>query len=369
MNLIVMNIEDLTKDYKDGMGIYDVCAKYHIGKLKLKKILSDNGVELRKKGKQPMDKSDFVVADYRIKKYNERDGYHYVAVDKNNGTRYNDHMNSAGCLTTHIEKVYGISTPTLYDRRIYYMKTGNYWWEQWFNIIEERNLEKKVNKTVTKVVKKSTNLQQIDYNNLEFGFLREDTRRANFKGSDDIYKIKRTGLEVYLSVIFPSVNDWVHDESIGEINGVKYRFRPDYRSESLKMIVEFDGIGHYNDPTIVLDDIRKTSLYESAGYKVVRIPYFIQLTNDVVKQMFDVEMDRKLFDETIASMSIRWKNTPAFLCHLGVKRMADEIVKYPQQMEVNLSELRREENLYDNGSELSGYRLLMSEIESKRKVI
>lgn len=44
--------------------------KYHVGKLKIKKILSDNGVELRKKGKQPMDKSSFVVADYRIKNYN-----------------------------------------------------------------------------------------------------------------------------------------------------------------------------------------------------------------------------------------------------------------------------------------------------------
>lgn len=136
-----MNIEELLEDYKNGMGIYDVCAKYHIGKLKVKKILSDNGIELRKKGKQPMDKSDFVVANYRVKKYKEREGYHYVAVDKNNGTRYNDHMNSAGCLTTHIEKMYGIPTPSLYDRRMYYMKTGNYWWEQWFDIVEEKDIE------------------------------------------------------------------------------------------------------------------------------------------------------------------------------------------------------------------------------------
>ena len=82
-----MNTEELINDYKSGMSIYDVCEKYHIGKLKVKKILSDNGVELRKKGKQPMDKSSFVVTDYRVKKYKEHDGYHYVAVDKNNGTK------------------------------------------------------------------------------------------------------------------------------------------------------------------------------------------------------------------------------------------------------------------------------------------
>ena len=115
-----MNTEELINDYKSGMSIYDVCEKYHVGKLKVKKILSDNGVELRKKGKQPMDKSSFVVADYRIKKYKEHDGYHYVAIDKNNGTKYNDHMNNAGLLTTHIEKVYNVKVPTLYDRRKYY---------------------------------------------------------------------------------------------------------------------------------------------------------------------------------------------------------------------------------------------------------
>jgi len=134
-----MEIENIIKDYKDGMGIYEVCAKYHIGKVKLKKILSENGVELRKKGKQPMDKSSFVVNDYHIKKYDEHNGFHYVAVDKNDGTRFNDHMNSAGLLTTHIEKKYGVETPTLYDRRKYYMETGNYWWEQWFDIVEEKD--------------------------------------------------------------------------------------------------------------------------------------------------------------------------------------------------------------------------------------
>lgn len=134
-----MEIENLIKDYKDGMGIYEVCAKYHIGKVKLKKILSENGVELRKKGKQPMDKSSFVVNDYHIKKYEEHNGFHYVAVDKKTGVSYKDYMNNAGLLTTHIEKEYGMETPTLYDRRKYYMETGNYWWEQWFDIVEEKD--------------------------------------------------------------------------------------------------------------------------------------------------------------------------------------------------------------------------------------
>ena len=78
-----MNIEEIIKDYKNGLGIYDICEKYHIGKLKLKKILSDNNIEIRKKGKQPMDKSLFAVKDYTIRKYEVHEGFHYVAIDKN----------------------------------------------------------------------------------------------------------------------------------------------------------------------------------------------------------------------------------------------------------------------------------------------
>lgn len=134
-------MDDLVLDYKNGMGLYDICEKYHIGKVKAKKILLENSVEIRKKGKQPMDKSSFAVDDYKVEKYAKHDGFHYVAVDKNNGFKTNDYMNLAGVLTTHIEKEYGIQIPTLYDRRIYYMKSGNYWWEQWFDIIEEKNEE------------------------------------------------------------------------------------------------------------------------------------------------------------------------------------------------------------------------------------
>ena len=139
-----MNNEEIIKDYQGGMGIYDVCAKYHIGKIRLKNILSENGVELRKKGKQPIDKSSFVIADYSIEKYKKHDGFHYIAVDKQNGIAYNDYMNNGGFLTSHIKNVYNVEIPSLYDRRKYYMETGNYWWEQWFYIKEEKDIEYKV---------------------------------------------------------------------------------------------------------------------------------------------------------------------------------------------------------------------------------
>lgn len=129
---------EIVKDYVGGMNLYDVCAKYHIGKLKVKDILKSNGVELRKRGKQACDKSGYVVSDFHIKKYKAEDGFYYVAIDKENGVSYNDYMNEAGLLTTHIKNTYNVEIPSLYDRHIYYMKTGNYWWEQWFDIVKKK---------------------------------------------------------------------------------------------------------------------------------------------------------------------------------------------------------------------------------------
>lgn len=137
------NIRSIINDYEEGLSIYNICEKYHIGKIKLKKILSDNSITLRKKGKQPIDKTNFIIDDYKKEKYPQIEGYHYIAVDKFSGETYNDYMNNGGFLTSHIKKKYNEKIPSLYNRRLFYMKTGNYWWEQWFNIIKVKNEETK----------------------------------------------------------------------------------------------------------------------------------------------------------------------------------------------------------------------------------
>lgn len=136
----------------------------------------------------------------------------------------------------------------------------------------------------------------------KWGFLRETTDLAIKSGKDRDTGLHRTGLDEYLKAIFPNVNDWIHDKALGEINGIRYRSRPDYRSEQLKMIIEFDGIQHYTKPDVIEKDYRLNEVYEKLGYKVVRIPYFIQLTNKAIKTLFGVTVDKELFDETIPSL-------------------------------------------------------------------
>lgn len=187
----------------------------------------------------------------------------------------------------------------------------------------------------------------------KWGFLRETTEAAIKAGIDRGTGLHRTGLNEYLKVIFPDIDDWVHDKALGvTVNNKVCRKRPDYRSEKLKMIVEFDGIQHYTMPDRIKNDVLNTKFYESLGYKVVRIPYFIQLTNKAVKYFFNVDVKEPLFNENIHSMDKNDRNTPAFLCGAGVLRMIEEFKHHPEQYRVNKEFLISQNDQFLTGVDL-----------------
>lgn len=192
-------------------------------------------------------------------------------------------------------------------------------------------------------------------NNKVWGYLRETTEMALEAGVDPANGMPRTGLDEYLKEIFPETTDWIHDKPIKMVNGKKCRYRPDYRSESLKLIIEYDGVQHYTSPKQIRDDEERTALYTEGGYKVVRIPYFIQLSQKVVNRMFGKDVG-ELFDDDIASMSIEsiktnHPNTPAFMCPAGIARMAKEFHEYsPEQYETNIRFLIGENDEFLTGA-------------------
>ena len=180
--------------------------------------------------------------------------------------------------------------------------------------------------------------------NKKWGYLRETKEDAIKAGIDKKYNIGRTGLEEYLEVIFPGVKDWIHDKTTGiYLDGKKFNGRPDYRSEKLKMIIEFDGLPHYKNPDVIINDEIKNTIYEEAGYKVIRIPYFIQLSNDVVEKLFGVKIKAELFDEKIPSLRLNSRNTPAYLCPMGIRRMAIDFANISMhQYNINITALLKE---------------------------
>ena len=196
----------------------------------------------------------------------------------------------------------------------------------------------------------------------KWGYLRETSDLAKKAGKDKDTGLIRTGLDEYLKVIFPNTNDWLHDKAFGEHDGIKYKIRPDYRSDSLKLIVEFDGLPHYENPDSIEKDENNQKIYEKHGYKVVRIPYFIQLSNDVVEKLFGVKVAEPLFDIKYPSLGINGRHSPAYLCPAGIRRMAKEFLEFPDQYEVNVKALKAA-----NNPTLSGVDFLEAEIERIKK--
>lgn len=192
-----------------------------------------------------------------------------------------------------------------------------------------------------------------------WGFIRETREDAAKAGIDLDTGVCRTGLDEYLEVIFPDVHDWVHDQSIKINDKVlvdeksnPIRTRPDYWSGQLHLVVEFDGLPHYTNPDVILKDIENTQRYGKTGFNVVRIPYFIQLSRSAVKTLFGVDVKQELFDENIPSMGVKGRNTPAYLCNEGIKRMAREFARFPKQYQVNLLALKDANNSFLTGVEL-----------------
>ncbi len=185
----------------------------------------------------------------------------------------------------------------------------------------------------------------------KWGFLRETTELAKKAGIDKDTGLHRTGLDEYLKVIFPNINDWIHDKTLGTVNGINYKSRPDYRSETLKMIIEFDGLQHYTKPDIIEKDIRLTKIYEDLGYRVVRIPYFIQLSNNAIKKFFGIDVKEFLFDESIPSLGYKGQNTPAYLCPAGLVRMVKDFQNFPEQYKTNFEFLKKQNEPFKTGVE------------------
>lgn len=170
----------------------------------------------------------------------------------------------------------------------------------------------------------------------QWGFLRETRAMAQRAGIDQDTGLPRTGLEEYLEVIYPN-EEWIHNRTFGH----NMLIRPDYRNDKLKIVIEFDGLQHYQSPQQINTDREHTLCYQSYGYQVIRIPYFIQLTNSAIKTLFGVDVKQPMFDPTVPSMGLKGKNTPRHLkCPEGVMRMAKEFLRFPEQYEVNVRALK-----------------------------
>jgi len=67
-------------------------------------------------------------------------------------------------------------------------------------------------------------------------------------------------LIIYLNKLFPKTNDWIRNKAFSG-----YKFRPDYRSDELKMCIEFNGPRHYTESRIINKDYEKYNKVETCN--------------------------------------------------------------------------------------------------------
>lgn len=134
-------ISSLVKEYSNGeLDLNGLVTKYGCRREKIKKILEEHNVTLKKQGWQN-NYPERVVASYSVVKFKPVKGKHYIAKCKTTDYVSNDYLNKSGALTEYIKNTLGVEVPPAHQRRRYYELNGNYWFEQYFDIILEDDKE------------------------------------------------------------------------------------------------------------------------------------------------------------------------------------------------------------------------------------
>jgi len=103
-----------------------------------------------------------------------------------------------------------------------------------------------------------------------------------------------------------------------------------------EIAVEFDRDQHYRDTLVMKLDLEKEDLADEAGIEVVRIPYWVQLTDDTAKHYFDDLFDGIHIEQDYPHGFIKSKIFPASYCALGVERFMAELHDLPYDIFVEI---------------------------------
>lgn len=104
-----------------------------------------------------------------------------------------------------------------------------------------------------------------------------------------------TSLKTCLTCIFPRhefiynkiVPKSVYAQRNSEVQARRYK--PDARCEELNLIIEVDGLPHYQATHAVIEDSLRDKYFTKFGYKIVRIPYWLQLNHDYIQHIFNID--------------------------------------------------------------------------------
>ena len=135
--------------------------------------------------------------------------------------------------------------------------------------------------------------------------------------------------------------EFIYDKAVP--NSKNKRKRPDYRNDELMLIVEFDGFQHYNCTKNILSDIEKDKDYSELGYKVIRIPYFIQLNTDTINRLFNIKLEKDIYKYPQGFIDNK-ALLPSDFCELGIEKFVADLEIFSHLKEDILDSLKNKIN-------------------------
>jgi hypothetical protein len=134
------DISNIIKMYQeDVIGVEALAGRFKVGKLKIKGILNQHNIPIKKKGAQIINGDSSEIEASRVFRYTTADDTKkLVAVCKLTSKLFDDVNNVSGALTSHILSTYNdVPIPTnTYQRKKYEKEHSKKWFEEYFDIKE-----------------------------------------------------------------------------------------------------------------------------------------------------------------------------------------------------------------------------------------
>lgn len=127
------DISNIIKIYQEEtIGVEALAGRFKVGKLKIKGILNQHNIPIKKKGAQIINGDSSEIEASRVFRYTVTDdSKKMIAVCKSTNRGFDDINNVSGALTSHILSTYGdVPIPSnTYQRKKYEKEYGKKWFE------------------------------------------------------------------------------------------------------------------------------------------------------------------------------------------------------------------------------------------------
>jgi hypothetical protein len=120
-------------------------------------------------------------------------------------------------------------------------------------------------------------------------------------------------------------NDWIGREL--PVQGSRKRWDMAFRTARETVVIEYDGDEHYRSALKIKADLAKDADAERLGFRVVRIPFWVQLDTATVHHYFGLDAE---VHSAFPHGFVTTPHLPASFCELGVRRFEREFDALPE---------------------------------------